>query len=324
MPRQARLDLPGQIYHVLARGIERGRICIDDYDYADLAERFRSWLQNSGGKCLAWCLMPNHFHFVILRGDRPLSELMHHMMTGYAVSYNNRHQRAGHLFQNRYKAILCDAQEYLVELVLYIHLNPLRAKLVKDLAALERYKWCGHGSLAAGALDGILDRDAVLAYFGDDGNFALNKYMTLMAERAAGDARKFLPHIGRPRKLEEKDDTLAAVAFKEKAVPDARILGNESFVEAVLKAAGRKEGENLKNRAELLAEVEKRTGVPREDILAPSHEREPARARAIYCYLSKEKAGACGSELMRELKISQSGISRLIAKGRKLARELVI
>ena len=76
MPRQARIDVPGQMYHVMSRGIERGRIFIDEEDYADFLERIAVWLNKSGGKCLAWCLMPNHFHFLVLRGARPLSEIV--------------------------------------------------------------------------------------------------------------------------------------------------------------------------------------------------------------------------------------------------------
>jgi REP element-mobilizing transposase RayT len=78
----------------------------------------------------------------MLRGLRPLAELMRGLMTGYAVYFNLRHKRAEHLFQNRYKAILCNFDSYFLELVAYIHLNPLRAGLVKDLKALRNYKWC--------------------------------------------------------------------------------------------------------------------------------------------------------------------------------------
>ena len=90
MPRQARIDIAGQLYHVMSKGIERREIFNDEKDYADFLERVGVWLKKSGGKCLAWCLIPNHFHFLILRGERPLSEVMHHVMTGYAVSTCSR------------------------------------------------------------------------------------------------------------------------------------------------------------------------------------------------------------------------------------------
>ena len=91
-----------------------------------------------------------HFHLLIRSNQSDLSGFMRRLLTGYAVTFNRRHQRTGHLFQNRYKSIVCDAQAYLLELVRYIHLNPLRAGLVADLTALADYPWCGHGG-GAGA-----------------------------------------------------------------------------------------------------------------------------------------------------------------------------
>jgi REP element-mobilizing transposase RayT len=108
MPRQPRIDIPATLYHVIARGIEGRRIFMSEFDYADFLDRLIRGLQKNGSKCLAYCLMENHFHLLILRGHRPLAELMRRVMTGYAVSFNLRQGRTGHLFQNRYKAILCE------------------------------------------------------------------------------------------------------------------------------------------------------------------------------------------------------------------------
>jgi len=302
----------------MSRGIERGLIYLDEDDYADFTERLGVWLAKSGAKCLAWCLMPNHFHFLALRGLRPLSEVMHHVMTGYAVNFNGRHHRAGHLFQNRYKAIICDAEEYLLELVPYIHLNPLRAKMVKDLADLENYKWCGHAAALKGAPDEIIDRNLLLEHFGDDEKTAIKNYNAVMAEKARDGVRVNLSGGGLQRSLGGVGNTLIALRAGDKVLSDPRILGEGDFVETILRTAGESAERVLKSRAELLFEVEMRTGIRREEILRPSHDREPARARALYCYLCKEKAGASGMDLMRELGIGQTGVSKLIAKGRKL------
>lgn len=318
MPRQARLDVPGQLYHVMSRGIERGKIFIDEDDYIDFIERFGVWLGKSGGKCLAWCLMPNHFHFLVLRGKRPLSEIMHHMLTGYAVKFNGRHRRAGHLFQNRYKAILCDLEEYLLELVPYIHLNPLRAGLVKDLVGLENYKWSGHAAVVTGVLDGILDRDQLLSHFAGDENTAVHKYRKVMEEKAREFNQVNLAGGGLIRSLGGTNNALRALRACEKIFSDQRVLGGGDFVESVLKAADDAAGRDLKSREELLADVEKRTGVAREAILSLLRNRAPARARAVYCYLCKERGGVSCMELTRERGISQSGVSKLMAKGREL------
>lgn len=317
MPRQARIDVAGQLYHVMSRGIERCSIFYDEADYIDFTERVRVWLRKSGGRCLAWCLMPNHFHLLLLRGDRPLSELMHHLMTGYAVNFNLKYHRAGHLFQNRYKAIICDLEEYLQELVPYIHLNPLRAKLVKDLAELENYKWCGHAAITGGVPDEIIDREALLEHFGDGVMAAVEKYRQIMAEKAAG-GQVDLSGGGLIRSARGLNSVLNAFRARERILFDQRVLGGGDFVEVVLKAAETAASVPLKSREELLAEVEKCTGITTKNILRPQFARGPSRARAVYCYLCKEKGGATASDLMRELGISQSGVSKLISKGRRL------
>ena len=183
MPRQARIDLAGYMYHVLARGNERREIFPEKGDCEDFLSRFKTALDKTGGKCLAWCLMPNHFHLLILRGKNPLAELMRRLMTGYAIGFNIRHRRSGHLFQNRYKGILCDEEEYFRELVAYIHLNPLRAKLVQDFRGLGEYKWCGHGALIGRYKAAFLERDYVLGHFGDTEKKAVQCYMTFLKDR---------------------------------------------------------------------------------------------------------------------------------------------
>ena len=121
MPRQARVDVAGGLYHVIGRGNERREIFGDDADYKEFYARVKQCVAETGQKCLAWAFIPNHFHLLILRGKRPLSDTMRKLMTGYVGYFNRRYHRAGHLFQDRYKAILCEEEEYLLELAAYIH-----------------------------------------------------------------------------------------------------------------------------------------------------------------------------------------------------------
>ena len=147
MPRQPRLDAPGLLQHVMARGIEGREIFKDDQDRRSFLERLAIILEENQTQCYAWTLIPNHFHLLLRTGPVPLSKVMRRLMTGYAVTFNKRHKRSGHLFQNRYKSIVCEEDPYLLELIRYIHLNPLRAKLVQDLKKLDKYKWCGHSTI---------------------------------------------------------------------------------------------------------------------------------------------------------------------------------
>jgi putative transposase len=147
MPRQARLDAPGALQHVMARGIERRKIFLDDKDRTSFLERLALILEETQTQCYAWALIPNHFHILLRIGTTPLSTVMRRLMTGYAVTFNIRHRRSGHLFQNRYKSVVCQEDTYLLELTRYIHLNPLRARLVEDLKSLDKYQWAGHSAI---------------------------------------------------------------------------------------------------------------------------------------------------------------------------------
>ena len=147
MPRQPRLDVPGLLQHVMARGIERRNIFNDDKDRKSFLGRLALILEETQTQCYAWALIPNHFHLLMRTGPTPLSKVMRRLMTGYAVTFNKRHKRSGHLFQNRYKSVVCEEDPYLLELIRYIYLNPLRAGLVNDLKELDKYPWSGHSTI---------------------------------------------------------------------------------------------------------------------------------------------------------------------------------
>ena len=129
----------------MGRGIDRAKIFRDDKDRNAFLDRLADILEQT--QCYAWALIPNHFHLLLRTGPTPLSKVMRRLMTGYAVTFNKRHKRSGHLFQNRYKSFVCEEDPYLLELIRYIHLNPLRAKLVKDLKELDKYPWTGHSAI---------------------------------------------------------------------------------------------------------------------------------------------------------------------------------
>lgn len=146
MPRQARIDAPGTLHHIICRGIERRNIFRDNTDRNRFIERLRSVLQKSATLCFDWALIPNHY-LLLKTGKEPIASIMRRLLTGYAVTFNHRHRRCGRLFQNRYKSILCQEDIYLLELVRYIHLNPLRSGVVKDLKSLDRYAYTGHSCI---------------------------------------------------------------------------------------------------------------------------------------------------------------------------------
>jgi putative transposase len=144
MPRTARLDAPGVLHHVMIRGIEGRKIFINNKDREDFIERLESLCPEMGIDCYAWAFIPNHAHFLFRTGKESLSKFMRRLLTGYVIGFNRRHKRRGHLFQNRFKSIICQEETYLRELIRYIHLNPIRSGIVQTLDELNYYSYCGH------------------------------------------------------------------------------------------------------------------------------------------------------------------------------------
>ena len=317
MPRQPRIDLPGYLYHVIARGIERRKIFLNKRDCEDFLSRLGQCLEKTGSRCLAYSLLGNHFHLLILRGQRPLATLMSRLMTGYAVNFNLRHRRAGHLFQNRYKAIMCEFDSYFLELVAYIHLNPLRAGLVEDLKGLREYRWCGHGALMGEGEADFLAKEDILGHFGDNLRAARRKYESFIRERVGKYKRGELSAGGLRR---SRGVTSIRYSWKEgeKELWDERILGGGDFVESVLRA-GEKEEKQVRISLQKVVEiVGAKTGVGIEEIKSRSRIRNVVKARALYCYLAKEMSGVSGRELMGELRLTSGAISHLVSRGARV------
>lgn len=141
MTRMPRLEISKTIYHVINRGNNKKDIFLDDKDYNIFLKQLLDVKIEKDFLLYAYCLMPNHFHLLIETIDTPLSKIMHKLLTCYAIYFNSRYEQTGHVFQNRYKAKICDKEEYLFKLMQYIHVNPLRAGATKDL---NNYRWSSH------------------------------------------------------------------------------------------------------------------------------------------------------------------------------------
>ncbi len=201
MPRLARLDTPGLIHHVIIRGIERRKIFRDNKDRDDLIDRLSDLLPTTNTDCYAWAFLSNHAHFLFRSGDAGLPTLMRRLLTGYVVTFNQRHRRHGQLFQNRYKSIICQEDIYLKELVRYIHLNPLRAKIVPNVTRLNRYKYCGHATLMGNRKCAWQDDKYVLSCFGESTLEGRQTYYAYIKEGIAQGRRPELVGGGLIRSL---------------------------------------------------------------------------------------------------------------------------
>ena len=197
MPRQGRIDAPGALHHVIVRGVERRKIFQDDRDRDRFVQRLGNILSETATSCYGWVLLPNHAHLLLRTGRVPIAMVMRRLLTGYAVMYNRRHHRHGHLFQNRYKSILCEEEPYLLELVRYIHLNPLRAKIVSDMQGLDSYGYAGHRVILGKEKNTWQDTETVLSRFEGNVGIARRRYREYVREGIKEGRRPDLMRGGR-------------------------------------------------------------------------------------------------------------------------------
>ena len=237
MPRKSRIDAPGALHHIIARGIEGRRIFGDVTDKFNFLERLGGILTETETRCYAWALIPNHFHLLLRTGNFPITTVMKRLLTGHALWYNRRHRRHGHLFQNRYKSILCQEDKYLLELVRYIHLNPLRTRLVQSMQALDQYSYSGHSILLGRRSNDWQDIDSVLRLFGEKRSAARKRYRVFVEKGLASGKRPDLTGGGLLRSHGGWANVKTMRKAKVHQPADERILGDGEFVQGVLETA---------------------------------------------------------------------------------------
>ena len=323
MPRKARIDAPGALHHIIVRGIDRTAIFRDDTDCENFLTRIERVLIESSTPCLAWALMDNHVHMLLRTGLVPISTLMRRLLTGYAQQFNRRHRRHGVLFQNRYKSILCEEQPYLLELVRYIHLNPLRAGVVQDIDALGGYPRCGYSTLMGKVSREWQDTEYVLRLFGGRLRQARKAYERFVAEGVDQGRRPELVGGGLIRSAGGWSAIKTLRSNDMRVMGDERILGSGDFVQAVLKHAQERFEKKTLARVRglkletLIEAVAKKLDLVPADVQRAGKQRTVVRARGIICVLAIEYLGISGREASRQLNVSSSAVSKLLQRGRK-------
>jgi REP element-mobilizing transposase RayT len=183
MARPLRVEYPGAWYHVTCRGNERRAIFQDDKDRVRFLEILKESIERFKVEVHCYVLMSNHFHFLLRTLEANLSRFMQRFNTAYTAYYNIRHQRVGHLYQGRFKAILVEADEYLMTLSRYLHLNPVRPKKNKEpisenkAKVLKDYRWNSLlGYIGLGKRDAFVNYGVVLGYMGGDAKGGKQRY----------------------------------------------------------------------------------------------------------------------------------------------------
>ncbi len=252
---------------------------------------------------------------------------MRRLLTGYAIYFNRRHRRSGHLFQNRYKSILCQEDSYLLELVRYIHLNPLRAKLISDYDELQVYPYGGHSAVMGKVKREWQDVDLVLALFDANILSARSAYRQYVQDGITLGRRKDLVGGGLIRSQGGWAAVKALREAKAYRKGDERILGDSDFVEEVLRKSEEKLERTFRLKAkgvdfdQVMKRVAGLLGVSGAEMLAGGKKRQIVLARSLLCYWATIELGISQAWLARRLGLSQPAVSLAVERGRKVAEE---
>lgn len=327
MPRLARIDAPGALHHVIVRGIERKAIFRGDIDKADFLERLDHIFSASSTPCYAWALMTNHVHLLIRTGIVPLATLMRRLLTGYAISFNHRYRRHGQLFQNRYKSILCQEDTYLLELVRYIHLNPLRVGMARDIKSLDTYPYTGHAALMGNQVVTWQDTGKILELFAVKKAVARRKYRAFVEKGIELGRRPELAGGGLIRSLGGWKQAKKLAKGRQRFKGDERILGDSDFVLDVLEQCNEKLERSYRLSAKgvdvaaLSRYVAGLFGLAPDQLLAKGRYPKVVQARSLLCYWAVRELGVTATELAKQMGMTQPAISISVQRGEKIAKE---
>ncbi len=238
MARQPRIEYQGAFYHVTSRGNLKQNIFFDDADRKKLLEILKRIKARYSYILHAYALMDNHYHFLIETPLANLNQVMHNINTSYTVYINKRHDRSGHLFQGRYKAILVEKDSYLLSLSRYTHLNPVRAGIVYRP---EEYQWSSYREFIGYPGPGVVHTADALSYFSENKKAAVMGYRTFV-ESGIGESHSPFEHVqagivlGGESFVEEKVEQAIGNKSNDRDLPALRKLMRRPPIEGVVKA----------------------------------------------------------------------------------------
>jgi putative transposase len=319
MPRQSRIELPGSLHHIMGRGIDGQNLFYDKKDYDNFLKRLGKLISGSSNDCFAWVLMKNHFHLLLRSGDEPLSQVMRRLLTGHAVYFNRRHKRTGHLFQNRFKSVLCQEETYFLQLVRYIHLNPIRSGKIKSMMSLNKYPYSGH-SYILGNLENEWQNCAyTLKWFDRQKKKSRIDYLEFIKDGLQEGKRHDLTGGGLLRTAGGWSGLKELKRNGQSVMGDERMLGESDFVEGVLKRVDTPDNKlktpnkNDYTLTKLTQDACNFFNVDPNDVRSVCKQRQVNDVKSLICYIAVRRLNFSGSSVSCHLKISKSAVSRRIS-----------
>ncbi len=298
MARKPRIEYEGAFYHVITRGNQRQKIFKGEIDYKKYLEILSRYKSQYKFFLYSYALMNNHVHLLVETQEIPLSKILQGINQSYTMYFNKRYKTVGHLFQGRYKAILCDKNTYLLSLIKYIHLNPVRAKAAK---VSEEYKWSSHFNYVERVKGSIVDIDQVLRMFSEDKAQARKLYGAYIAD---GISIK-------------KEDIYRTV--------DQRILGDEGFVEKVTEKTEEsiecKKKKHEYSLEKIAKKIEQIFGITLRQLREKSKDREITRGRKLMSFVAKEY-GYKGKEIAKYMRKDPVVVTRYLKERNNFSEEV--
>lgn len=296
MARKPRLHAPGGLYHVMLRGNGGQAVFFADRDRYHLYLLVQEGIERYGHRIHAFCCMSNHIHFAIQVADVPLAKIMQNLSFRYTRWINQTKRRAGHLFQGRYKSILVDADSYLLELVRYIHLNPVRAKLVKRP---EHYRWSGHRAYVGREDLPWLTTQWVLGQFAKRVGTARQRYAQFVRE-GVGEGYRAEFHRG---------------------AKDTRVLGDDKFLNRVLDKPDVPVRRQPSPLSAIMKHVARNYATSERELYGPSRARKLAEARGVVAWLATQEGSATLKAVADQLNRDPSAMTYALRRVSEKARQ---
>jgi putative transposase len=311
-----RFEHAGSLVHIMARGLDGKNIFIDEHDKQEFLVRFARIRRECGYRCLSWCLMPNHYHLFLRTNEQPMSALMRPLNGGYARWFNHKYHRRGYLFQDRFKSMLCQDQDYARQLIRYIHLNPVRSGEVGSIEMLAKWPWCGHGYLlntpgAAGI--SFQDRNEALRRFGSLPDRAVSLYVKYLKEGIDK------AHPETAGSLSE--DALFEIAGSHKGWP--AVIGDADFAKNAMSchpvAVHRRHRQaDYQNVLESIAkQVTARCEIPKSLLFQKGRRDKRSQARELFCCRAHDEEKIPYGIIARYLKGTIPPIMLLARRGKE-------
>lgn len=298
MARKPRIEFYGAFYHVITRGNQRQKIFRDEQDFKRYLEILRSYKQRYRYSLHSYVLMSNHVHLLIETGEVPLFKIIQGINQSFTMYFNRKYRTIGHLFQGRYKAILCDKDRYLLALIKYIHSNPVRAKIVQNL---DEYPWSGHHYYERKtAKDDLVDVDQALRMFSEDKTTTRKLYQNFIGEGTI-----------------KKDDIYKTI--------DQRLLGDEQFVERVMEHYDGEVAQRRREKEFTLGKIAEginlEIGIALKEIRGKNKGQDKTTGRRLFCLVADEY-GYRGREIADYIKKDPAIVTRDLKTKDYLSEEM--